>query len=241
MAPRRVRRRFDVNLRRRPAYREPKKRFMLVCEGKRTEPDYFGYFNRLRFSEVKVTTEPASGTPGPIVRRAIELRKGEYCGEDDDVWAVFDVDQHSDLGSALNQANANGISVALSSPCFELWLLLHFRHQSADIHRRKAYHETKQHLPRYEKGITEQHFVLLADRYETAAMSAVRLVATATADGSCDPWRNPQTSAHVLVGAILDSMLKFEGGGVGQSLKTSDASGIVGALRKMMSARKRRH
>ena len=30
-------------------------------------------------------------------------------------------------------AEANGIFVAVSSPCFELWLVLHYRDQTADI------------------------------------------------------------------------------------------------------------
>ena len=43
------------------------------------------------------------------------------------VWCVFDVDQHPHLTTAVEEARTAGIDVAVSSPSFELWLLLHFR------------------------------------------------------------------------------------------------------------------
>jgi hypothetical protein len=49
----------------------------------------------------------------------------------DEVWCVFDVDEHPKLAEARDQANANGIQLAVSNPCFELWLLLHFQEHRA--------------------------------------------------------------------------------------------------------------
>lgn len=43
----------------------------------------------------------------------------------DEVWAVVDQDQHSTLKDALALARREGVKVALSKPCFEVWLLLH--------------------------------------------------------------------------------------------------------------------
>ena len=43
-------------------------------------------------------------------------------------WCVFDVEaptQHARLHDAVQMARDNGISVAVSNPCFELWLVLH--------------------------------------------------------------------------------------------------------------------
>ena len=45
----------------------------------------------------------------------------------DEVWCVHDVDDHPRLDEARIMARDNDISLAVSNPCFELWLLLHFR------------------------------------------------------------------------------------------------------------------
>jgi hypothetical protein len=46
---------------------------------------------------------------------------------------------------------ANGIELAISNPCFELWTLLHFQDHSAHIERGKVQHLCRQLMPGYEK------------------------------------------------------------------------------------------
>ena len=53
-------------------------------------------------------------------------------------WCVIDVDQHANLVPAVEKAIANGISVAVSNPCVELWFILHFQDQTAEIDRKWA-------------------------------------------------------------------------------------------------------
>ena len=53
----------------------------------------------------------------------------------DAVWCVFDVDEHPQIADARQMARANGIELAISNPCFELWLLLHFRDSPGMQHR----------------------------------------------------------------------------------------------------------
>ena len=51
-------------------------------------------------------------------------------GEIDEFWCVFDVEwprNHPGLGEAIKQARENQIRLAVSNPCFELWLILHFQ------------------------------------------------------------------------------------------------------------------
>jgi len=42
----------------------------------------------------------------------------------DEVWCVLDVDQF-DINEAERRAGKHGVALAVSNPCFELWLLLH--------------------------------------------------------------------------------------------------------------------
>ncbi len=117
------------SLRRRGPTRSPKLRFLIVCEGQVTEPRYFNQLRHLLRSLVDLEILPG-GDPKILVERAIQKkgeadsaasRKNDSYLAYDQVWCVCDVDQHPRLADALQQARDNGIDVALSNPCFELW------------------------------------------------------------------------------------------------------------------------
>lgn len=57
--------------------------------------------------------------------------------EYDAVWCVVDVDEF-DVEAARTLAQANAVELAVSEPCFELWLLLHFADHRAYIGNGKA-------------------------------------------------------------------------------------------------------
>src|SRR5262249_33463734 len=71
----------------------------------------------------------------------------------DEVWCVFDVDEHPFVPEAKQQAKDNGIETAVSNPCFELWIILHFRDQRAYVDRAQLQHECRQYLPGYDKDV----------------------------------------------------------------------------------------
>ena len=56
----------------------------------------------------------------------------------DEVWCIFDTDEHKNLPHALNDAIQSRINVAVSNPCFELWLVLHVREQTRHIDRKEV-------------------------------------------------------------------------------------------------------
>lgn len=76
------------------------------------------------------------GVPKTVVELAVKLKK-ESEGQArrrrdvnlryDHIWCVFDIDEHPFVPEARQQARDNRIDVAVSNPCFELWLLLHFQ------------------------------------------------------------------------------------------------------------------
>jgi RloB-like protein len=54
---------------------------------------------------------------------------------------VFDVEwprNHPGLEEAVKQAYANGIKLAVSNPCFESWLILHFQNHAAWLDNNQA-------------------------------------------------------------------------------------------------------
>ena len=115
----------------------------------------------------------------------------------DEVWCVFDVDEHPRIPEARQQARDNGIKLAISNPCFELWALLHFQDQSAYLSRQDAQRQLRLHIPEYGKDLPFHHLV---SGYEQAVERAKNL------DRRCEtagcPGENPSTGVHALTERI---------------------------------------
>jgi hypothetical protein len=148
------------SLRRRKSFREPRARFLIVCEGEVTEPTYFKDIRRRERGIIDLEIVPA-GVPKSVVERAVQMKReaqrAAKAGKDqnllyDHVWCVFDIDEHPFVPEAKEQARANAIEVAISNPCFELWFLLHFQDQNAHIERHKVQHLCREHMPGYQKA-----------------------------------------------------------------------------------------
>jgi RloB-like protein len=118
-------------------------RFLIVSEGELTERQYLASIRRsLRARSNDIDFIPPGPTsPVEIVKRALDLRRKANAEKDpyDFVWCVFDVESKVDqkarprLSDAIVMAQQLKINIALSNPCFELWILLHVTQQEAWI------------------------------------------------------------------------------------------------------------
>jgi hypothetical protein len=188
--------------RRRPTL-DPRPRILVVCEGEKTEPTYFdGIAHEEEVRLVRVEIVQSGGVPKSVVERAVSMRSTAQREAKrqrdanlayDEVWCVFDVDEHPHLPEALDRAQANAIHVALSNPCFELWLLLHFEDQRAYIDRHKLQSACRQHMPGYSKVAA---YVKLKPRYGEAVRRAVTLASWQEEQGR--KHANPSTGVHLL-------------------------------------------
>ena len=123
--------RRSPNLRRGKYQREPKRRFILFCEGKNTESEYFRAIGRTCTGAlIDLEIVPAAGVPFTIAEKAVararseglilrRRRKMSSFEEADQVWAVFDRDEHPRYNEAVTLCEQTGIHVARSNPCFE--------------------------------------------------------------------------------------------------------------------------
>ncbi len=66
----------------------------------------------------------------------LERRRGIRHRAHDEVWCVFDCDDHPDLPQTMALLRDHGIGIASSNSCFDLWILLHAADQRAHIDRR---------------------------------------------------------------------------------------------------------
>jgi hypothetical protein len=193
------------DLQRRRPRRQPKPRFLIVCEGTVTEPRYFRDVQHTERSLIDLQIEPG-GTPKTLVERAVGLKreangKARKLKDDnqkyEEVWCVFDIDAHPLIPEAKDQAKANGIEMAISNPCFELWALLHFQDQSAHIERGNVQHLCRSHMRGYEKEID---YATLRPRYSDALRRAEDLERWHDSRGTLGA--NPSTTVHKLVERI---------------------------------------
>lgn len=121
------------------ANKHPKKkipcRILIVCEGSKTEPNYFDHF---RTEENKhfiydIECEGNGFNTIDVVDTAIARKEAAEKSPIpyDSVWAVFDRDDFSKarFNAAIAKAEAHGIKVAWSNEAFELWYLYHFHNR----------------------------------------------------------------------------------------------------------------
>ena len=125
-----------ANLSRRQGVREVKQSFLIVCEGEKTEPDYFKAF-RMTAATVKAVGEAMNTMT--LVNKAISIREADKAKKlfYDQCWVVFDKDDFpaKDFNQAIQYAEKNGFQVAYSNQAFEYWFLLHFNLYQGPIHR----------------------------------------------------------------------------------------------------------
>lgn len=124
---------------RKVATRDKFVRFLVVCEGERTEPGYFKELVKDKYSEVRSEEIVGEGrSTCALVKRAEELRESLERQRQltfDRVWVVFDKDDFSDFNEAIALAERKGYGAAWSNEAFELWYLLHFVYLDAAISR----------------------------------------------------------------------------------------------------------
>ena len=121
---------------RRQGVRAVKQSFLIVCEGKCTEPDYFKAF-RMTAATIKVVGQAMNTTS--LVSKAISIRDMEATKKRyyDQCWVVFDKDDFpaNDFNNAITMALKNGFCVEYSNQAFEYWFLLHFNLYTGALHR----------------------------------------------------------------------------------------------------------
>lgn len=184
--------------------KERKKRFLLYCEGVETEPSYFvGLRDHLRSQLIEVEIGDDQGDPKRLVemakRRRDTAKRAAAKQEDenllyDEVWCIFDVDEHVRLRDAIKQAKDCSIDVAVSNPSFELWVLIHFRDQWAFITRQEAFSKVSEEIHGYHKHID---FAILRGRASKAVQRASTMEQRATENSH--QYDNPTTAVWHLV------------------------------------------
>ena len=197
-------------LARRKAKRAPYPRVLIVCEGEKTEPNYFeelkDYYG-LNSANIEICGPECGSDPLSIVGYAQRKYREaiKECNPFDRVYCVFDKDTHAGYAEAIDiirRSSPKDTFFAICSvPCFEYWLLLHFIYTTSpydgmhgDSAANRVIRNLRDYIPDYEKGASGM-FKRLIESLEFAKNNAQRgkeYVDSAHTD-------NPSTDIHKLV------------------------------------------
>ncbi|MCL2712749.1 MAG: RloB family protein [Methanomassiliicoccaceae archaeon] len=109
-------------------HRTPSKRIVIIVEGRSEKI----YFERFRTSESPIAIrihESKDRTAEGMVAKCLHLIERSGLNTDvDEVIAVFDADRNAveDIEEAVKTCSKNNVTMYISNPSFEFWLLLHF-------------------------------------------------------------------------------------------------------------------
>jgi len=191
------------SLRRKAGNKTPRSITLIVCEGE-TERDYFEAARRkygLTTAEVIVPENTKGSAPISVVRFA--ENKCEKDGGYDQIFCVFDRNGHESYDRARNKIkdlkyrNKKPLPIeeAISVPCFELWILLHFEQTDRCFAKCEDVesHIRNKRIPDYRKAHPPTANLLMG-KLDVALKNAHWLEKRAKSNGFC-----PYTSVHHVI------------------------------------------
>ena len=108
------------------------RRFLIACDDQFAPAQYFDFLAIDRVQVVVVPAKDGKSSANHVLDNLLKSDDGAF----DERWLVLDVDRY-DQGThlkgyreTLQMARDNNVNLALSKPCFELWLLLHHLDES---------------------------------------------------------------------------------------------------------------
>lgn len=207
--------RKNAELNRQKKERSQIARYLIVCEGTKTEPYYLEDLAEglgIRPSSIKIAPNDG-GSPDRVVAHGIKLYDVEAKSGDSFDWVffVFDRDKHTTYDAAVKQvkdcaANNQPFKAIPFVPCFEYWLLLHFGYtaqpfgeagQKSACDKLISRLRTKPGFKHYGKGM-QGVYAIIKDRTSVAMTAARRRIEDAMKTGE----ENPSTHLHELVDEI---------------------------------------
>ena len=121
--------------------RQRQVRFLIVCEGTKTEPYYFEALVQGSMSDVREVDIQGVGMgtvalikETKVIKDNLEKKNSMHF---DRVWVVFDKDNFNDFNQAIAMAKRLGYGSAWSNEAFEVWYCLHFAYLNTGNSRAK--------------------------------------------------------------------------------------------------------
>ncbi len=185
--------------------------FIVACDDTYAPAQYFNFFNLPRVQVHVIPTRGGTAAAKHVLTRLLEVDHEE----DDERWMLLDTDHYTQKShirgftETITDAKRNRINIALSRPCFELWLLLHHVEESAvgSLENAKETESAlRKQLGEYNKThLKNEHYLLASVR--DACERAQRL--DRTVNGNDIPASNT-SRVYLLWKAIVANVLPMQ-------------------------------
>lgn len=111
------------------------KLIIIATEGHKTEKQYFKIFENHRIQIVVIPSKDNRSAPEYILERLNGYSEEYQIGEEDELWLMVDTDRWGDkkLSEICQKAVKKNYYLAISNPCFEVWLYLHLGEIDNDL------------------------------------------------------------------------------------------------------------
>lgn len=140
--------------------RKQKSKILIALEGKnKTEKTYFSNFEDSTKSYNISYAKGNNTDPLNLVQMLIKQidNMGLDLQDDDIAYCIFDTDTNPDKNKIINKAiqlaKKNNIKIITSSPCVELWFLLHYDYTTSNMSNEEVIKRLKKFYPKYEKNV----------------------------------------------------------------------------------------
>lgn len=176
--------------------------YLIVCEGEKSEPNYFKAIKKQLppdIVDVDVSGEGANTQTIVNIAKIKSKKRKNTTKPYDKVWVVFDKDSFpaTNFDNAIHSAKANNFDCAWSNEAFELWYLLHFEFRHTAMSRKKYKKALSAHLGEEYKKNDPDMYRKLIDKQDDAIINSEKLLATHC--GITPSSSNPATKVHLLV------------------------------------------
>lgn len=144
--------------------------FLIVCEGEKTEPNYFNELIKNTYSEVRKVDIRGEGLGTcALVKKAIKIKEEldkKRIIPFDRVWVVFDKDDFNDFNEAIELCKRYNFYPAWSNQSFELWYYLHFQLLETAINRQDYINGLEREIKKHDGYESYQYMKNAPDTYK---------------------------------------------------------------------------
>nr|NLI48809.1 RloB domain-containing protein [Propionibacterium sp.] len=198
--------------------RKARARVLVLCGGEETESIYFEYVKeQLSGSGISVKIATLGQSPSQVLTEAVRLRdqearqarsRGDETNTFDAVWIVIDVDEFAmQISGVLSEAMRKSIGVAISNPCFELWLSLHVGGCDNHVTTKQAQLRAARDSLVGGKRNKVPTIQRLRNRFTQAEARAKKMRENHVELGRRPPEDNPSTCVDLLVRSLIEASL----------------------------------
>ncbi|MCA9189831.1 MAG: RloB domain-containing protein [Planctomycetales bacterium] len=178
---------------------------VIASEDRYAVKQYFDRFRSTRIQFRVLETERGQSSPQHVQQRLQAYMREYDFGEGDQFWLVCDTDHWiesnhiSNLVAVVRWCRQQGIGVALSNPCFDLWLLLHVDRfpTESNLTCEEVGNKIRAVVGQYNK--TKVYNLPITDQGVRRAIGASKAHQPTAGDIPSEP----QTAVHLIIDALI--------------------------------------